>query len=256
MVEDPSKAARDPGTHVWRYDAGGRLRGGEGSRITGRVIFGLVVMFLGILWTLDNLDLVESEPILEWWPVVIMAVGLAKLFGVGTSRHVPWGIVFTAVGFLLLANNVGVIVPRIWHLWPLALVFVGIALISRSMSPRPLAGAPADDRSAVIHSFAMWSGATRKVTSQGFQGGDVTAVMGGVELDLRGAHTAPGGAVLDVFIWWGGIDLTVPENMRVLNEATVLMGGIEDKSKVPPPEATDTVILRGLVVMGGIEIKN
>jgi hypothetical protein len=34
------------------------------------------------------------------------------------------------------------------------------------------------------------------------------------------------------------------------------MGGIEDKSKAPPPGTTQALILRGIVIMGGIEIKN
>jgi predicted membrane protein len=249
MADEPVRAGHDIGV---RTVAPGMARGD--SRITGRMILGFAVMFLGILWTLDNLDLVESEPILEWWPVVVLAVGVAKLLGIATRRHLPWGIVFTLAGSWLLAANLDLVHTRLWDLWPVALVLLGFALLSRSMSRQ--APVAVDDHSAVIHTFAMWSGVTRKVLSHNFQGGDLTAVMGGAEIDLRGARTVPGGAVLDLFVWWGGIDLTVPEGWRVVNEATVLMGGIEDKSKVPPPEERNTVILRGLVVMGGVDIKN
>jgi len=42
----------------------------------------------------------------------------------------------------------------------------------------------------------------------------------------------------------------------ILGPDETLMGGIEDKSKSPPPDAKNTLILRGIVLMGGIEIKN
>jgi hypothetical protein len=100
------------------------------------------------------------------------------------------------------------------------------------------------------------AGVVRKVVSAEFRGGDMTAVMGGVKLDLRAARAVPGGAVLDVLVCWGGIDIRVPDTWRVVNQATVMLGGLEDRSKLPPAEASDVLIIRGLVIMGGIEIKN
>ena len=226
--------------------------GGRGS-ISGRLILGLIVMTLGVLWTLDNLDLVESEPLLQWWPAVIIAIGVAKLTGVGTRRHTAWGVVFTLAGTWLLVGEIGLLDIGLEDIWPLILVVLGVHLLTRSRNAQTPAG---DDPSAVVHTFAVWSGIDRKVVSQAFQGGDITAVMGGVELDLRQAKPVEGHAVLDLFVWWGGVDIQVPEHWKVVNEANVLMGGIEDSSKAPSPDTRETLILRGLVVMGGVEIKN
>jgi hypothetical protein len=62
--------------------------------------------------------------------------------------------------------------------------------------------------------------------------------------------------VLDVLVCWGGVDIKVPDTWGVQNQATVMLGGVEDRSKVPPADARDILIIRGLVIMGGIEIKN
>ena len=92
--------------------------------------------------------------------------------------------------------------------------------------------------------------------------GDFTGVAGNVgatdavKLDLTGARPVPGGAVLDVLVCWGGVDIKVPDTWGVQNQATVMLGGVEDRSKVPPADARDMLIIRGLVIMGGIEIKN
>jgi hypothetical protein len=107
-----------------------------------------------------------------------------------------------------------------------------------------------------LSTLAVWSAADRKVLSQEFRGGDVTAVMGGADIDLRGARAVPEGAVLEILAVWGGVDLKVPEHWRVVNQATVVMGAIEDKTKLPPVESTQTLIIRGFVMMGGVEIKN
>jgi hypothetical protein len=225
------------------------------SRVTGRVLLGLIVIALGFLWTLDNLDVLESEPIVRYWPVVLIAIGVAKLFGLATTRHTVWGVTFLVAGAWLLAGALDVIDVHPFELWPLALIAIGAHLLVRSRGPQPAAGTT-EEPSSLINTFAIWSMVNRKVVSQAFRGGEATAVMGGAEIDLRPAKPVPGGAVLDVFVWWGGIDVRVAEHWKVVNEATVLMGGIEDKSKEPPPDSRDVLILRGLVVMGGVDIKN
>jgi predicted membrane protein len=225
------------------------------SRLTGRVVLGLVVMWLGLLWMLDNLDILDSEPILRFWPMFLIVIGLAKLLGLFTTRHTVWGITFLVAGVFLLAGALDIMDVHLFHLWPLAMIAVGAHLLMRSRGPQT-AGGPTEEPSSVINTFAMWSNAQRKVVSQTFRGGEITTLMGGAEIDLRRAKPVENGAILDVFVWWGGIDLKVPEHWKVVNEATVLMGGIEEKSKEPPPDSRDILILRGVVVMGGIEIKN
>jgi predicted membrane protein len=78
--------------------------------------------------------------------------------------------------------------------------------------------------------------------------------MGGIELDLRAAGTATGEAVIDVFVMWGGVEIWVPPDWAVSNEVNLLMGGAEDRS-TGAQGATHRLIVRGFVVMGGLEIK-
>jgi predicted membrane protein len=225
------------------------------TRMSGRLVLGLIVMALGTLWTLDNLGIIDSEPILRWWPALIVVVGLVKLLGLGTTRNVAAGTVLLVVGSWLLAGGLGVGWVDLSLLWPLILVVIGVNLVIRSRRTQSLGGA-ANEAGDRIGTFAVWSGIDRKVTSQAFRGGDVTAVMGGAKIDFTAARIAPEGAVIDLFVWWGGLELRVPEDWKVVLEGNVLMGGIEDKSKAPPPGTTQALILRGIVIMGGIEIKN
>jgi hypothetical protein len=226
-------------------------------RLSAQLVFGCVVITLGVLFTLDNLSIVNSGSILRWWPVVLVFFGLSRLLGFGARQQTVSGAVMAGIGMLLLLSNLDVIRFRIWDLWPLALVAGGASLVTRGMqrrAPQP-DGAPAPDLDDRIHAFVMMGGVVRKMNSSHFVGGEATAFMGGVELDLRGAHAATDTVILDVLVWWGGVELKVPPDWKVTSEVVPVMAGIEDKSKLQV-DAKTHLIVRGLVVMGGIEVGN
>src|SRR5262245_10595175 len=89
-----------------------------GPRISGRLIFGLIAITLGVLWTLDNLGFIDSSDVLQWWPTVIIAIGLGKLLGIGTRPHRVWGVTFTVAGALLLTGSLGFSRFSVGTLWP------------------------------------------------------------------------------------------------------------------------------------------
>ena len=84
---------------------------------------------------------------------------------------------------------------------------------------------------------------------------EVSAVMGGCDIDLRDAVPTTDPLVIQVFAMWGGIDLRVPPGWVIQNEAWPILGGIVD-STAPPAVPTHRVILRGNAFMGGVEVKN
>ena len=100
----------------------------------------------------------------------------------------------------------------------------------------------------------MWACKQRRVSSTTFRHADLTAIMGGIELDLRQAATANGEAVVDLFVMWGGVEIWVPPDWAVSNQVGLLMGGAEDKSS-GTQDARHRLVVRGFVLMGGIEIK-
>jgi hypothetical protein len=221
---------------------------------SGRLIFGIVVLLFGVALLMDEMNISEARDILRWWPALLIATGLCHLTGFGAQRRPLLGGVFTVAGSLILANNLDWFGFEVWSLWPLALIAFGASILFRSIrGPGAVAGAA--ERGEWIRSFAIWSGLDRKAVSDHFRGAELSAVMGGIELDLRSAKPADGRCVLDVFVLWGGIDIKLPEGWRVSNEAMAIMGGIEDGTK-PAPDGNNLLVLRGSVVMGGIELKN
>jgi hypothetical protein len=113
------------------------------------------------------------------------------------------------------------------------------------------------DGQAQFSALAIMGGVSRRSSSQAFQGADLTAVMGGCEIDLRQASIAQGTeATIEVFAFWGGIEIQVPEDWTVVTRVMPLMGGVEDKTRVLPGAYEKRLVVRGIVVMGGAGIKN
>jgi hypothetical protein len=106
----------------------------------------------------------------------------------------------------------------------------------------------------MLSEIAIWAGKQRRSVSPNFRHADLTAIMGGIELDLRGASTSTGEAVIDLFVMWGGIEIWVPPDWAVSNQVGLLMAGAEDKS-TGTQAARHRLIVRGFAIMGGVEIK-
>lgn len=228
-------------------------QGNRGPRITPQIVVGLGIVAMGLLLTAGNLGWVEAYDLWRYWPLVIIAGGLAKFLTASTTAGRVAGTVFMVIGALWLGDNFHVLRFRVWDWWPLLFVFLGLRLILRSRTTPDGQGDGTVTADQVVSGFAFWSAFRRRVVSTAFRRADLTAVMGGIELDLRGAST-PGEAVIDVFAMWGGIEIKVPPDWAVSNQAMAIMGGVEDKSKATS-DARQRLIVRGFVLMGGVEIK-
>lgn len=226
----------------------------SGFRCTPRVVFGLLVVAVGLLFTLDNLGVVRAEAFLRYWPAGLIAVGVASLVQAGRSGGRTAGVIWIVIGSWLLLEELHVIHVRFWDFWPLLLILLGGAIIWRALASSP-GRAPRKDEASTVRAIAVMSGVERTNASREFAGGELTAVMGGCELDLRGASITSGPAVIDVFAMWGGIEVRVPEGWAVENRVFPFLGGVEDRTR-PAPDATQRLILTGMVVMGGMEIKH
>ncbi len=71
---------------------------------------------------------------------------------------------------------------------------------------------------------------------------------------LAGSTTDAEGAVLDVLVVMGGVKLRVPRDWRVSLELMALMGAAVDKTSSPEGDTEKVLRVRGLVLMGGIEV--
>ncbi len=217
-----------------------------------RVVFGVFVVALGVLFTLDNLGLVDAGEALRFWPLALVAIGVTCLAEPGRTSRCLSGFIWIFAGVWLLLEEFHYVRIRLWDFWPVLLVILGASIVWRALAPSPAHGA---DEASVVHGLAIMSGINRTVTSRDFKGGQVTAMMGGCKLDLRGAAIGGEPAVIDVFAFWGGVELVVPDTWVVDLRAIPLLGGVENRTR-PPADQSQRLVVTGTVVMGGVEVKN
>lgn len=227
-------------------------------RVGGQVVFGLIVITLGVLLTLDNMGVFEAREILRYWPALLIVWGITKLTtSEGGGRF--FGIMLTLGGSLLLLDKLYVIDFGWREFWPLLLIAIGGTMLWNSLTRRTQTISPVSsgtETDSVVNHFALMGGIARVNSSQDFRGGELSAIMGGVELDLRHANMQSGEAILNIFAFWGGIELRVPEDWTVIVRATPIMGGVEDTTRGPKGDAKKKLIINGTAIMGGAEIKN
>ena len=221
-----------------------------------QIIIGAFIVMIGALFTLDNMSMLDASAFLRYWPLVFVALGLLSLLRAGTNGGRAWGAVVIFIGVMLVARNLEWISFSILGLWPLVLVLIGGSIVMHSMrGPIAFLRSGADEAN-MLNGLAVMGGFRRANSSQNFQGGEITAVMGGAEVDLRGAAIADEEAVLNIFAFWGGVELRVPREWNVQVLATPILGGFEDKTLQPASNAAPRLVIRGYAIMGGVEIGN
>jgi predicted membrane protein len=225
-------------------------------RFTPQVLFGLLVIVAGVLFTLDNLDVIDAEPYLRYWPAGLVALGLLKLAQIREGGGWFGGLFLVALGTWMLLERMVYIRIDLHEVWPLFLVFFGGYMVWRGIGGTRRVRAT--DSNAHLSALAVMAGIARGNNSAAFEGADLTAIMGGCEIDLRQASIAPGTeAQIDCFAFWGGIDIRVPEDWTIILHVVPLMGGVEDKTRPAQQAAGGKCLhIRGFAIMGGIAIKN
>jgi Domain of unknown function (DUF5668) len=214
----------------------------------GRLFFGLLIVAVGTVLLLDNAGVLDAWAIVStWWPVVVILAGILTF--AANPRHWPVALIITGVGVAFLLSNLD-IVDLGDFIIPAVIILVGLlVLFGRGLGVKTEAG----DR---VNSFNVFSGSEIASHSKQFQGGNISAVFGGAEVDLRDTLPAPG-AELDVFAAFGGVEVTVPEGWNVVTRGLPLFGGIENATaKETIPADAPTLAVNATVLFGGLEIKH
>jgi predicted membrane protein len=215
--------------------------------VTARLVLGLTIMTAGLLLAMDNLGILDASAFFRYWPLGFVALGIARLASPPTQRQ--GGVFWLLIGLILLGFTTDFL--SFHRLWALLLVFVGGSIAWRALRPQP----PRPDTTTGVDMMAMLGGSTTRNSSSNFQGGQALAFMGGCEIDLRKAGIQVEEAVLDVFAFWGGIEIRVPEEWQVINNANAILGAVENKA-YSAPDSKQRLVVTGTVIMGGVEVKN
>jgi len=120
--------------------------------------------------------------------------------------------------------------------------------------PAPDPGRPA--RRGEQRFVAIMSGVERQSRWTPAPAMKAVAVMGGVELDFRGASVTSRNLELTAVAFMGGVDITVPEDWEVSMSGLAFMGGRDIQGSCTADEPAVRLHVSGWAVMGGVVIKH
>jgi predicted membrane protein len=133
---------------------------------------------------------------------------------------------------------------RYWH-------FSKVHKYRRNLGSYSEMGASSEDQVQIDNVFA---GTKKSIISKDFKGGEIRNTFGGCELNLMQADIVDT-ATLTIQQQFGGTKIIVPSSWNVKSDIVCILAGIEDQRAVPQTgEKVKTLLLKGQVIMGGVEI--
>lgn len=233
------------------------LRGrGQGGMVTGAML-----LLVGLAFLLDQLGIISISSLWRFWPLLLVIAGVVHF----ASQRGAWGLFLILAGVILQLNTLGITHFGWATFWPMMLIAMGLYVMwgSSRWSAKPTAASTSasGDPRTTLNEAVVFGGLERRMTSQDFQGGDITAIFGGVELDLTEAQMQASEATLAITAIFGGVEVRVPPTWQVAFRGAPIFGGVEDKTRTarkddPANPDLKVLVITGAVIFGGLEIKN
>ena len=225
-----------------------------------RIWAGTLLLLTGVFYLLYNFNALPfpAPAYLFSWQMALIIIGVYILY-----KSFLKGLILIGIGIYFILPLAGIIQPiEIEKMWPALIILLGIIILfgsgfkkkhkNKSMSAKTTLN------EELFEITTIMGGDSRQISSYDFKGGKITAIMGGVELDLTNCYLSKEGCIIDLSIVMGGVSLKISREWNVKSEITPIMSGIEDEdihSNNVHIDPAATIILRGNMVMGGIEIK-
>ena len=108
----------------------------ERHKRVSAAVFGTILIALGVLFLLDNLGMYEAEDLQDYWPLLLIGLGLPGLIAPRDAGDAPWGVALMGAGTFFLLRNLDIIDWRFRDIWPAFLVLAGVTLIIKSVVDR------------------------------------------------------------------------------------------------------------------------
>jgi|SRR5579863_3214477 len=219
------------------------------SGINPAVLNGGALILVGVLLLLDQMNIITFD----FWALILIVVGVLKILQSGDNSGRLWGLIPLAAGVAIELGHLGILRLNLERTWPVFVIAAGLILIWRAYAQEPASGGGV--LSPHLNVFAVWGGGEYRIRAKNFRGGDLVAFMGGFDVDLRDADIEGDEATINVNCLMGGGVIRVPETWAVSMRVAAFMGGHSLKAR-EGPQPTKTLVVKGIAIMGGVEVRN
>jgi predicted membrane protein len=233
------------------------------TETSNRLVIGVLLIIAGLILMLKK-STVLPEPldhfiddILFSWQMLLIAIGVITL--IGSDNKTPGIVLISVGGFFLIPELFTDFFRSFNFFWPALFIVIGVVLLINSKSIVKKLDYSTTNKADYIDYTNIFSGAERQLITENFQGGKITSIFGGGEVDLTRSSLAPGENIIEITCIFGGTTIIVPESWSVILDITPILGGFSDARKIRGDvikDNTRTLIIRGTVIFGGGELKS
>ena len=231
------------------------------NSIDKRVLLGGILIILGGIFLLNTMNILHFRiaHVIFSWSFIMLVIGLFVL--VNTEKKFLGGIL-AGIGVLFLIPKIfpevdydgGIIIPIFFIILGTYIIIKKRKVDSGSVFTSDTSKINRDK----IDDVSIFGGGTKIISSSNFQGGNITAIFGGSEINLINCQLAEGNNVLDVLCIFGGTTIILPKEWDVVINVTSILGGFSNKAIRNPSVVIDqsrTLHIKGLAMFGGGEVK-
>lgn len=221
------------------------------------MLWGIVLIVVGLIIGGNAVGITNINIFFNgWWTLFIIIPCFINLF---KENEKTGNIIGLLIGIALLLVCQDILeFDLVWKLlFPAILVAIGISLIFKDTI-----GGKVNKEIKKLNEnkigeneyCATFSGQDVKFDGEEFKGVDLTAVFGGVKCDLRKAIINTD-TVINTSSIFGGIDIYVPENVKVKVKSSSIFGGVSDNKIHSEKEDANIIYINATCLFGGVEIK-
>ena len=226
-------------------------------RKLGNTLWGIVLVIIGVILTLNALEITNINIFFDgWWTLLIIIPSAIELIA---REDKFWSAVWLIIGILLLLACRDILdFDLIWKLTiPVLLILIGINLIFKDKIDRKMEKKSKElkEKGQHLEEYCATFGEIKEdFNNQEFNGANVTAVFGSVDLDLRNAVIKEDKLIKTCAVF-GGIEMIAPENVNIKVKSIPIFGATSNKTGRKYDEKLPTIYVDSFCMFGGVDIK-
>lgn len=214
------------------------------------ILWGSILIVIGLIIGLNSFGITNIDLFFDgWWTLFIIVPCFIGLFN---ESEKTGNIIGLCIGVFLLLSAQGILdFDVIFKLiFPLILVIIGLSIIFKNSRKKDKIPDVEND----TEYSATFSGQNLNFENEEFKGADIDAIFGGIKCELQKAKIKDK-SVINATAIFGGINFSVPEDIKLVVKHTSIFGGVSNKH-INNETSKKTLYINAVCLFGGIDIND
>ncbi|MGN1379432.1 MAG: LiaF transmembrane domain-containing protein [Bacilli bacterium] len=220
-----------------------------------KYVLGFILIFIGIILGLNAFGITSINIFFEgWWTLFII---IPSLIGLIEDKDKTPSLIFLILGiWLFLASRdlieFGLLIKL---LLPALLIAIGLLIVFKDvLNINNKEIKKLEKNSNNNDYYAVFGSQNVNFDNENVQNINAKSLFGEIKLDLSKANIE-NDIVINTLSIFGGININVPENVKIKIKSIPFFGNVEDKTKKDNSEKVITIYIDAVCIFGGVEIK-